>query len=133
MSQDRENSFEFEGEVVEPLPAFQIQQSGYMKGKLTVRWLKRYQKDGQWIEKPTDVPFELFGKPAEKAEAMNLQAGTLVRIAFELDSFKGFAQLRPWRVDLRTNQNPGKGPEKAQEEQIPHSDPETLDDADIPF
>lgn len=137
MSEDKENNFDFTGMVTID-PEFQIQPSGYMKGILTVRWVNRYKKGEDWQEKDVDVPFVLFGKPAEKAEALNLKAGMLVRVSFSLDTFKGYPQLRPWRVDLRTNQKPGKGPEKAQEEERPpHSDPEsigtTVDDEKLPF
>lgn len=122
-----EDSFEYEG-IVRTRPDFQFVPSGQMKTVLNCYKVKAFNG------KEVDSFFELFGRPAETLEKKNVTAGTLVRVAFELDSFKGFNKLRAWRVDVRTNQNPGLAtddlPPKSKLEPLPES---SSDDDSIPF
>lgn len=124
MSENKD--YEFVGELVET-PEFQYTEKGFCKGRLIVREIKEYNK------KAVDVPFELFGKPAEYASEKDLKAGQTVKVTFELDAFKGFSKLKAYKVAVLAAEST-EDYQPPQSSGNPVGDVPSIDsDSDIPF
>lgn len=117
--------YEFVGNLAET-PEFQYTEKGFCKGRLLVREIKAFNK------KAVDIPFELFGKPAEYASEKKLKEGDRVEITFELDAFKGYAKIKAYKVKVLSAGLPAQEDYRPPQSSLMEGPMPSSDD-DIPF
>lgn len=116
-----ENKYAFEGVVAEA-PEFKFLPSGVQVTVLKVTEIK------SWNNKPSTVPFDFYGKPADWLSEKELKKGMQVRVHFELREVKGWAKLGAGKVDVLYGAQADHKPPTSQ-----GSPPPPQSDDDIPF